>query len=423
METLLLNKFNSVQGEVSIPGSKSLSNRALLIAALAKGKTQLKNLLISEDTEVMLDALKTLGVKIIKEDDYIEVYGLNGLFNIDKEITLDLKNAGTAMRPLTAILAISQGTFNLTGQERMMERPIKALVDALRSLNLDITYLKNDGYPPLCIKGHSKKGDIVYVKGNTSSQYLSALLMAAPLCKNGLKIVVDGDLISKPYIDLTIKLLLDFGAKITRNGYKEFIVEGSGYVSPSFYEIESDASSATYFIALGALAGPLKINGIKKDSIQGDIKFIDVLKSMGANIDVYDNYIIVHKSKLHGIEIDMNDMPDAAMTLVPLALFIDDAIKITNIESLRVKETDRIEALKNEMEKCSCTVITTNDSLYIKRNDTLDKDVVTFKTYKDHRMAMTLSLVSLKRDVIIEDPKCTEKTFPTYFKLFNSIKS
>lgn len=418
--TLELKKLSGVSGKVILPGSKSLSNRALLISALAKGNTKLLNVLKSDDTSRMIEALEALKIKLNVKNTTVDVNGIDGVFDEGlNSVELFLGNAGTAMRPLCAALAVSQGVFTLTGEPRMMERPIGPLTEALKSLGLNIEYLNNDGFPPLRIRGGTVKEHDVTISGQTSSQFISALLMAAPLC-GGLNIRISGDLISKPYVDLTIALIEKFGARVKRNGYREFTVEGGGYVSPSSYLIEGDATGATYFAAAAAIGGELEIYGLPKDSVQGDIRFIDVLEKMGANVERTESSVIVKKSKLHGIDIDMNAMPDAAMTLVPLALYTDGPVTIRNIASWRVKETDRIDAMVKEMSKLGVKVESGEDFISI---DASSRNDVTpaFDTYNDHRMAMCMSLVAFDRDIIINDPECINKTFPTYFTTLNSV--
>lgn len=416
---LNLKKIKSVEGKVILPGSKSLTNRALLISALAKGNTKLLNVLKSDDTSRMIEALQTLKVKLKVNVSSVDVTGMGGVFNEGlNSVELYLGNAGTAMRPLCAALAVSTGVFTLTGEPRMMERPIGPLTEALRSLGINIEYLNNDGFPPVRIRGAVPKVHEVTVSGSTSSQFITALLMAAPVC-GGLKIKIKGDLISKPYVDLTVKLIEKFGAVVSRNGYSEFTVEGTGYTSPGSYLIEGDATGATYFAAAAAIGGELELYGLPEDSVQGDIKFLDVLAQMGAKIKKTESSVIIKKSKLHGIDIDMNAMPDAAMTLVPLALYTDGPITIRNIASWRVKETDRIEAMVKEMSKLGVKVESGED--YISIDGSTRNDVTpTFDTYNDHRMAMCMSLVAFDRDIVINDPECINKTFPTYF---NNLKS
>lgn len=418
--SLNLKKIESVKGKVIIPGSKSLSNRALLVSSLAKGNTTLLNVLKSDDTARMIEALQTLSVKLNVNMNKIDIQGNDGVFSGDLcQKELYLGNAGTAMRPLCSVLSVSKGVYKLTGEPRMMERPIGPLTEALKSIGLNIEYLNNDGFPPLLIRGSEVTSHEVSISGTTSSQYISALLMTGPVC-GGLKINIVGDLISKPYVDLTIDLIEKFGAKVLRNGYKEFEVLPTGYTSPSTYLIEGDATSATYFAAAAAIAGEVEIYGLSKNSVQGDFKFFSVLEKMGAKVTYLENSVIVKKDKLHGIDIDMNAMPDAAMTLVPMALYTDSPVTIRNIASWRVKETDRIQAMVNEMSKLGVCVSSGNDYISI---DASQRNNITpsFDTYNDHRMAMCMSLVAFDREININDPECINKTFPTYFNLLKSV--
>ncbi len=417
---LYLKKIQKIDGKVILPGSKSLSNRALLLSALAKGRTKLLNVLKSDDTSRMIEALQKLHVHLTSNASTVDIDGLGGTFDEGlNQVELDLGNAGTAMRPLCAALAVSKGQFKLTGEMRMMERPIGPLTEALKSLGLKIEYLNNDGYPPLLIRGSQMRGHEVSIDGSLSSQFISALLMTAPVC-GGLKISVEGDLISKPYVDLTCDLIKKFGAKVSRRGYNEFCVEGTGYVSPGSYLIEGDASGATYFAAAASVAGSVEIFGIGADSVQGDSKFFDILSKMGAKVTRTENSVIVKKGHLDGIEVDMNDMPDAAMTLVPLALYTNGPVIIKDIGSWRIKETDRIDALATEMRKLGVKVKSGQD--YISIDASVRNDVTpTFDTYNDHRMAMCMSLVALDREIYINNPECTSKTFPGYFNTLSSI--
>ena len=418
--SLNLKKIESVKGKVIIPGSKSLSNRALLVSSLAKGNTTLLNVLKSDDTARMIEALQTLSVKLNVNMNKIDIQGNDGVFSGDLcQKELYLGNAGTAMRPLCSVLSVSKGVYKLTGEPRMMERPIGPLTEALKSIGLNIEYLNNDGFPPLLIRGSKVNSHEVSISGTTSSQFISALLMTAPVC-GGLKIKIVGDLISKPYVDLTIDLIEKFGAKVLRNGYKEFEVLPTGYTSPTTYLIEGDATSATYFAAAAAIAGEIEIYGLSKSSVQGDFKFFSVLEKMGAKVTYLENSVIVKKDKLHGIDIDMNAMPDAAMTLVPMALYTDSPVTIRNIASWRVKETDRIQAMVNEMSKLGVCVSSGNDYISI---DATQRNNITpsFDTYNDHRMAMCMSLVAFDREININDPECINKTFPTYFNLLKSV--
>ncbi len=419
-----LKAVQSVFGQVTLPGSKSITNRILLLSAIAKGETTIKHPLQSDDTHHMIEALKILQVDLTqKENGDILIQGARGHFK-NKSAEIFLGNAGTAFRPLTAALAFSQGDYMLSGVPRMHERPIKDLVDALLQLNADITYLNEEGYPPLKISpSEIIINGSVKIRGDISSQFLTALLMAIPLTKKEVSIEIVGDLISKPYIDITLNLMNRFGVQVKKIDWQYFVIPGSGgYVSPGEIFVEGDASSASYFLAAGALAGNIEVKGIGKNSIQGDIKFTEALTLMGAEIQILEGSIKVSKaSTLQAINLDCNHIPDAAMTLAVLALFANGTTKLHNIASWRVKETDRIKAMATELKKLGAEVVEGEDfieitpPLHIKENIEID-------TYDDHRMAMCFSLVSLKNiPIIINDPACVNKTFPTYFEVLESI--
>ncbi|MFM8491956.1 MAG: 3-phosphoshikimate 1-carboxyvinyltransferase, partial [Candidatus Methylopumilus sp.] len=342
-----LKAVQSVFGQVTLPGSKSITNRILLLSAIANGETTIKHPLQSDDTHHMIEALKILQVDLTqKENGDILVQGARGQFK-NKSAEIFLGNAGTAFRPLTALLAFSQGDFILSGVPRMHERPIKDLVDALLQLNADITYLNEEGYPPLKISPSKIiiTGSIK-IRGDISSQFLTALLMAIPLTRKEVSIEIVGDLISKPYIDITLNLMNRFGVQVKKIDWQYFVIPGSGgYVSPGEIFVEGDASSASYFLAAGALAGDIEVKGIGKNSIQGDIKFTEALMLMGAKIQILEESIKASKaSMLQAINLDCNHIPDAAMTHAVLALFANGTTKLHNIGSWRVKETDRIKA-------------------------------------------------------------------------------
>jgi len=419
-----LKAVQSVFGQVTLPGSKSITNRILLLSAIAKGETTIKHPLQSDDTHHMIEALKILQIDLTqKENGDILIQGARGQFK-NKSAEIFLGNAGTAFRPLTAALAFSQGDYMLSGVPRMHERPIKDLVDALLQLNADITYLNEEGYPPLKISpSEIIINGSVKIRGDISSQFLTALLMAIPLTKKEVSIEIVGDLISKPYIDITLNLMNRFGVQVKKIDWQYFVIPGSGgYVSPGEIFVEGDASSASYFLAAGALAGDIEVKGIGKNSIQGDIKFTEALALMGAEIQILEGSIKASKaSTLQAVNLDCNHIPDAAMTLAVLALFANGTTKLHNIGSWRVKETDRIKAMATELKKLGAEVVEGEDfieitpPLHIKENIEID-------TYDDHRMAMCFSLVSLKNiPIIINDPACVNKTFPTYFEVLESI--
>ena len=426
MEQLTLDPIAKVSGEVNVPGSKSLSNRALLLAALAEGETELTNLLDSEDIEHMLNALTKLGINYRLSEDKTQcvVQGNGGAFNVAEPLELFLGNAGTAMRPLCAALAASNVDTVLTGEPRMEERPIGDLVDALREADAEVTYLKNEGYPPLQIKGKTLNGGEMSVDGSVSSQFLTALLMAAPLFSGDVTIRIKGELVSKPYIDITLDTMAKFGVTVENDNYQTFTVSGDAkYVAPGKFMVEGDASSASYFLAAGAIkGGTVRVTGIGQNSIQGDIRFADVLEAMGATVVWNDEYVEVTGAPLKGVNMDMNHIPDAAMTIATTALFAEGPTTMTNIYNWRVKETDRLAAMATELQKLGAKVEEGHDYIKVWPTDSLKHAEI--DTYNDHRIAMCFSLVALSdTPVTINDPGCTRKTFPDYFTRFKTLYS
>jgi len=422
MEQLTLNPINKINGEIFLPGSKSLSNRALLIAALANGVTKITNLLVSDDITHMLNALTTLNIEYTLSDCGTEctVIGNNGFFNVDEAVELYLGNAGTAMRPLCAALAASEGEFILTGEPRMKERPIGHLVNALAQLDADVTYLENSDYPPVKIKGKAltaiSDGNTVSIDGSISSQFLTAILMITPLLKTDTQIQIEGELVSKPYIDITLNIMSRFGVEVQNNDYQSFTVQGNqSYQAVEKYMVEGDASSASYFLAAGAIkGGEVTVHGVGKLSVQGDKHFADVLEKMGAAVTWADESITVVGKPLTAVDMDMNHIPDAAMTIATTALFAKGTTSIRNIYNWRVKETDRLFAMATELRKVGAEVIEGEDFITITPPETLKHAEI--DTYDDHRVAMCFSLVALSdTPVTINDPKCTAKTFPDYF--------
>ena len=419
-----LKAVQSVSGQVTLPGSKSITNRILLLSAIADGATTIIGPLVSDDTLHMIDALKKLQVDLTQKDNGdILIHGTRGNFK-NKSAEIFLGNAGTAFRPLTAALSFSKGQYTLSGLPRMHERPIKDLVDALLQLNADITYLGQEGYPPLKISpSEIMINGPIKIRGDISSQFLTSLLMAMPLTKKEVVIEIEGDLISKPYIDITLNLMARFGIHVKKIDWKHFVIPGSSsYVSPGEIFVEGDASSASYFLAAGALAGDIEVKGIGRNSIQGDVKFAEALVLMGADINILEASIQVTKvAALQAINLDCNHIPDAAMTLAVLALFAKGTTKLLNIGSWRVKETDRIKAMATELRKLGAAVTEGNDFIEITPPLKI-KEHVEIDTYDDHRMAMCFSLVSLRNiPITINDPACVNKTFPTYFEVLESI--
>ncbi|HGU9809866.1 3-phosphoshikimate 1-carboxyvinyltransferase [Enterobacter hormaechei] len=418
MESLTLQPIARVDGTINLPGSKSVSNRALLLAALANGTTVLSNLLDSDDVRHMLNALKALGVQYALSDDRTrcEVTGNGGALHSAEALELFLGNAGTAMRPLAAALCLGSNDIVLTGEPRMKERPIGHLVDALRQGGAQIDYLEQENYPPLRLRGGFTGGN-VEVDGSVSSQFLTALLMTAPLAPNDTVISIKGDLVSKPYIDITLHLMKTFGVEVENQSYQRFVVRGAKqYQSPGNYLVEGDASSASYFLAAGAIkGGTVKVTGIGRNSVQGDIRFADVLEKMGAVVTWGDDFISCTHGELNAIDMDMNHIPDAAMTIATAALFANGTTTLRNIYNWRVKETDRLFAMATELRKVGAVVEEGED--YIRVTPPAKLQFAEIGTYNDHRMAMCFSLVALSdTPVTILDPKCTAKTFPDYFE-------
>ena len=435
------------EGAVRLPGSKSISNRVLLLAGLSEGTTRVHDLLASDDTRVMLDALRTLGCDIRPEGEVLEITGLGGKLGVP-EAQLFLGNAGTAMRPLTAALALLSatqgGVFELSGVPRMHERPIGDLIDALRPLGCTIECLGQEGYPPLRLNGGTLKLDApIKVRGDVSSQFLTALLLALPLVsqQQALTIEVEGELISKPYIEITLNLLARFGIAVERQGWERFIIpQGSRYQSPGEIHIEADASSASYFIAVGAIAGidqPVRVEGVGLDSIQGDIRFVEAARAMGAQIDGGPNWLEIRRGAwpLKAVDMDCNHIPDAAMTLAVMALYAEGTTRLSNIASWRVKETDRIAAMATELRKLGAVVTEGEDFIEVTPPAPGGWTHGSIHTYDDHRMAMCFSLAAFHPlsptigtgqtvSVRIEDPRCVGKTFPDYFEtLFQVAKT
>jgi 3-phosphoshikimate 1-carboxyvinyltransferase len=429
---LRLQPVARAAGAIALPGSKSISNRSLLLAALAHGTTTLVDVLAAEDTDRMLDALRALGTSIVAKaaERAHVVDGTGGAFPM-RAGKLFLGNAGTAFRPLTAILAVLGGRYELSGVPRMHERPVGDLVDALRSLGCDIQYLANDGYPPLAIgAAGGDAGRAVAIRGDVSSQFLSSLLMALPLARGsaavGTAVSVVGPLISRPYVDITINLMRRFGIAVVQPDAASFVVPaGARYASPGTFAVEGDASSASYFLAAGAVGGgPVRVTGVGRDSIQGDVAFADVLATLGAAVRFGPDWIEVGAgAAFHGGTIDCVAIPDAAMTLAMTALFADAPTTLTHIGSWRVKETDRIAAMSTELTKLGVVVESGEDWLRVippgpsapLRSGAVD-------TYDDHRMAMCFALATLGGvPVTINDPDCVRKTFPDYFAAFAAL--
>ena len=422
-------QFTRFKGNIELPGSKSIANRVLICSALSEGSTKIYNLPYADDIEITLKALKKLGISIdiTREKNSIscEVISDGGPFSV-KKIKLYLQNAGTALRPLTAILCASYGEFIIYGDRQMHRRPIRDLINGLQVLGNNIT-CTNKGTPPVKIKGSGLqiKVDKINLKAKMSSQFVSALLMALPLANKGVEIHLEGVVASRPYIDLTIHILNTFGISIEKRGKNSFFIPApQKFISPISYHIEGDATASTYFLGAGALpgCGPISVSGLAVNSFQGDIEFIKLLKQLGANIKVEKNAIIVigtKEEKLRAIDVDMSDMPDAAMTLAVLSLFCDGESHIRGIANLRIKESERVKGLRKELERLGAKVREEQSSLHITPPRILRS--ATIRSYNDHRMAMAFSLASYGTNIQIQNPSCVSKTYKGFFNHFNRL--
>jgi 3-phosphoshikimate 1-carboxyvinyltransferase len=422
MDVLVLPAAGWARGSVQPPGSKSISNRVLPLAALASGRTLIGNLPDGEDVELMRDALKQLGLNMSATDEGLAVEGGGG-FVTREPLGLFLGNSGTSTRILTALLAAGRGEFTVDGVPRMRERPIKDLVDALKPIagNTQVTYAGNPGFPPLRIFAEGLAGGKTRVKGNVSSQFLTGLLLSLPLCRGAVEVEVEGTLVSAPYVELTLRIMEAFGVKVENDGFKRFSLgKPAGYRSPGRYLVEPDASSASYFLAAGAIAGgPVEVRGIGRNSLQGEARFAEALEKMGAKIAYGKDSITASRGALKGIDIDMDLMSDTGMTLAIAALFAEGPTMIRGIGNWRVKETDRIKAMATELRKVGAEVEEGGDWLRVAPAKALRTAAI--DTYQDHRMAMCFSLVSLGGiPITINDPGCTRKTYPGYFEAFRS---
>ena len=423
-DKLALSPIKNISGTVDLPGSKSLSNRILLLSMLAEGQTEIHNLLDSDDTRRMVEALKTLRVGVLEErnQNKISVFGTSGTIPVT-EATLMLGNAGTVVRPLTAALTIGKGRFVLDGVQRMRERPIIDLVKGLKQLGAEVNCINGTDSPPVEVIANGLPGGTTRLSGAISSQYLSAILMASPYAKTEVQIEIKDKLVSLPYVEMTLQLMLQFGVSVENNKYKHFHVPRMPYRSPGKVYVEGDASSASYFLAGAAITGgPVTVKGCGSESLQGDSRFAEVLEKMGANVEWGEREISVSRSSLNGIDVDMNMMPDAAMTLAVTALFASGKTAIHNIHNWRVKETERLKAVSTELRKLGSEVEEGEDYLVINPPKKIQNAEI--DTYEDHRMAMAFSLAACgDASVTINDPGCVSKTFPRYFDVFSGLCS
>jgi 3-phosphoshikimate 1-carboxyvinyltransferase len=422
---LTLDPIHALEGVMDLPGSKSITNRALLLAALASGTSVLRNVLASDDTRYMIDALRALGVSVREHGTEVEVTGCAGpLVTRPGRWTLFLGLAGTAYRPLTAALTLGSGEFVLDGSARMHERPIADLVDGLAQLGARIRYLGTPGFPPVEVLGTGLDGGSVDMRGDVSSQFLTSLLLSAPLARGPVTVAIEGEQVSTPYLDITVHMMRAFGATLDHEGHRRYHVLPSGYVSPGVYHVEGDASSASYFLAAGAIRGRgVVVRGVGRQSVQGDVAFATALEQMGARVAWGEDQITVAppvSGVLKALDVDLNHIPDAAMTLAVLALFARGTTCIRNVGNWRVKETDRLHAMATELRRVGAIVEEGSDFICVTPPEALKHAVI--ETYGDHRMAMCFSLVALSgTKVTLRDPGCVAKTFPDYFERFGAL--
>ena len=418
---LEIKRAGKIDAEVRLPGSKSFTNRALLLAAMAQGRSVIRGALFSDDTLYMARALKDLGLKVSErpaEDEFI-VQGEEGKIPA-RRANLFIGNAGTAMRFLTAFLTLGKGRYKIDGIARMRKRPIGPLVGALKDLGAKIEYAEQEGFPPLIVEGGGLSGGRVKMAGDVSSQFFSAILMIAPYARSDVEIEVEGNLVSAPYVDMTISLMRRFGVEVENACFKRFFVKAGGRYGAREYTVEPDASSATYFLAAAAItSGRVRILGLDRTSKQGDVGFVDVLGQMGCKIESGAGWLEVEGGRLQGIDVDMNKMPDAAVALAAVAAFADSKTRIRNVANLRLKETDRLRALAQELSKAGCRVKEFEDGLEIEPGPLQG---AVFETYNDHRIAMSLALLGLRLSGIkIKNPECVAKTFPDYFQRLEAL--
>jgi len=408
---------NSIQGEIRIPGSKSISNRAILIASLANGVSSLEGLLYSDDTHFMMKACENLGSTFNQKNEHLEVTGCSGeLLPYDKEIYIE--NAGTAARFLTAVLTLGQGRYDLTGNERMQQRPIVNLIDALNDLGCHVIDSGGTGCPPVKVFASGLPGGSVRIRGDQSSQYISAILLTAPYAKKPTTIGITGSLVSKSYVEMTLRLMQDFGVNSQWVNEKTIKIDAQQKYQARKFSIEGDASSASYFFGMAAITGGrIKVTGMEPNSTQGDLGLIYILEKMGCRVQWEDDGVVLEGGKLTAVDVDMNTMSDVAPTLAVVALFAEGTTRINNVGNMRIKECDRISAIVTELKKLGAQVEEWDTGLSITGQNTFQS--AEFETYDDHRMAMALSLVGLKvPDIIIQNPQCVSKTFPLFYDMF-----
>lgn len=408
---------SSINSFIRIPGSKSITNRAILIASLAKSKSDIEGVLYSDDTKYMIDAWKRLGVSFESMKESLLIDGCNGDISATSN-EIYIGNAGTAARFLTTALLLGNGDYILTGNERMQQRPIQDLLDALKQVGAEIQDLNGSGCPPLKIQANQFNGGKIIIPGDKSSQYISSIMLTSPYAKEDVTIEIKGHLVSRTYVEMTRKIMHDFGAQTEWEGKNTLKISSKHPYVGRPYTIEGDASSASYFFALAAITeGTIKVKGIKSNSSQGDLGLLNILEEMGCLVSWDNDEVTVTGRPLKGVSVDMNTMSDVAPTLAVIALFAEGTTHIKNVENMRIKECDRISALTTELKKVGADIIEEQDGLIITGKSTYSP--AEFSTYDDHRMAMSLSLVGVKTPGIkIKDPACVNKTFPEFFDYF-----
>ncbi|TVM00526.1 MAG: 3-phosphoshikimate 1-carboxyvinyltransferase [Candidatus Brocadia sp. WS118] len=412
----------TIDAVVKVPGSKSYTNRALITAALADGTSTITNALFSDDTKYMASSLNALGIPVDAHQNTSRfvVHGKRGSIPAAQG-NLFVGNAGTAMRFLTAMLTLGNGIYEIDGVPRMRQRPIQDLLDGLQQLGADAVSKNNDGCPPVIVRAKGLQGGLTVVKGDLSSQYFSALLMTSPYAKKDVIIEVKGNLVSKRYVDMTVALMREFGVQIENHGYKRFIVKSGQRYQATNYEVEGDASAASYFFAAAAITGgKVRVVGIGSNSLQGDIHFVDVLKGMGCQVTVGSNWIEVQGGDLRGVDIDMGDMPDVVQTLAAVSVFAQGKTRVRNVKNMRIKETDRIAAVVNELRRMGISAVEDEDGFEIEPSPPCPAEI---ETYDDHRMAMSFALIGLRSSgITIKNPECIAKTFPDYFQRLEALR-
>jgi len=411
-----IKSVDKVNATIRVPGSKSYTNRALITASLATGDSAIKNALLSEDTHIMISCLNETGVDVgsVPDENALIVKGCEGTIPAERA-KLYAGNAGTVVRFMTAVLTLGKGQYEIDGIERMRKRPIQQLIDALNRLGADVISKEGTGCPPVLINANGLMGGRVEIQGNVSSQYISAILLAAPYASSDVRIVVIDELVSKNYVDMTIDVMNKFGVDVERDSYREFCVKSGQNYKGCEYMVEPDASGASYFFAAAAITGGrVKVEGLGESSLQGDARFVDILKEMGCSVRKSSDWLEVEGGTLKGVDVDMNDTPDVVQTLASVAVFAEGNTRIRNIRNLRYKETDRITAIVNELKKVGVEVREFEDGLEINPSPPHSAEI---STYNDHRMAMSFALIGLRtKGIKIKNPECVEKTFPDFFE-------